>query len=84
MLLGIVSKIASWIANIVEPDQTAACKQSDLGLQCLHEVVCLNIYSSCTFDVDILIYVSVTIPELLDGVLLIELIFFSFSEETKY
>ena len=42
------------------------------------------LWSSCMFDVQILIYVSITIPELLDGVLLIELIFFSFSEEKKY
>ena len=37
-----VCKMAWWVANSVDPDQTPRCATSDLGLQCLFRPVCPN------------------------------------------
>ena len=40
-----VRKIAEWVANSVDPDQTPRSAASDLGLHCLLISVCPNTYS---------------------------------------
>ena len=37
-------KIAEWVANSVDPDETPRSAASHLGLYCLLRPVCLNIY----------------------------------------
>ena len=37
-------KIAVWVANIVDPDETPRSAASHLGLHCLLRPVCLNTY----------------------------------------
>ena len=40
-----VCKIAEWVANCVDPDQTPRSAASDLGLHCLLRYVCPNTFS---------------------------------------
>ena len=37
-------KIAGWVANSVDPDETPHCVASHLGLHCLLRLVCPNTY----------------------------------------